>query len=148
MGWRAKKKGTMSEHNGTWLKDGAGLTKVTSVAKIILKKQPKYAFKKIALELNCVAQKVASSRLKKLVADGIKRKPNPLLVAHLATLKVTRREGETLGCGKNSAISWKFEIRSRAPGIIVVRYEFWIVRLEVGFKGIVRYEFARSICVR
>ena len=33
---------------------------------------------------------------------------------------------------KNSVICGKFEIRSRSPGIIAVRNEFWIVKLEVG----------------
>ena len=32
---------------------------------------------------------------------------------------------------KNSAICRKYEIRSWEPRIIAVRYEFWIVRLEV-----------------
>ena len=44
-----------------------------------------------------------------------------------------RREGGTPGFRiKKSAISGKFEIRSRVPGITVVRSEFWIARLKVG----------------
>ena len=55
---------------------------------------------------------------------------NLSLSLSLSFLTESDDKGGMPGCSKNSTISRKFEIRSRVPGIIAVRSEFWIVRLE------------------